>query len=103
MFSKCKEEKKEYEDAYKEIRPCGDIEKLLDTIYTFSTIKEHWDTNYLKQENVSDEVLKENLYNACVIDCIGLYNCYANSLCKEEDDILTRVATMITIMLREDF
>ena len=75
----------------------------METIYSFTIIKEKWDTQYLKDENVSESLLKANLYNACIIDCIGVYNCYANSLCKEEDDALREIATMISVLLRENY
>ena len=75
----------------------------MDTLYRFSCIKENWDTKTLKEEGVSDEILKANLYNACMIDCIGVYNCYANSLCQEEDDDIMGLAKMMAIMIEDDF
>ena len=103
LFSKCEEEQKEYEEAYREISPGDDVGKLMDTLYRFSCIKENWDTKTLKEEGVSDEILKANLYNACMIDCIGVYNCYANSLCQEEDDDIMGLAKMMSIMIEDDF
>ena len=73
------------------------------TVYRFSRTKEKWDIIYLKQQNVSDEELKANLYNACLIDCVGLCNCYANSLCKEEDFELEKIAEMLYNLLDENF
>ena len=102
-FSRCGEEEEEYKSTYNKIKPGEDINKLMETIYRFSTIKQNWDTQYLKDKNVGDRDFKRNLYNACMIDCIGLYNCYANSLSEEEDDELIKTATIVSNLLDEDF
>ena len=100
--SKYEDEKKEYESIYNMINPGDDIIKLMDTLYRLSPIKLKWDIQYLIDEDAGESYIKASLQNDCKLNCIALYNCYANTLCKEEDDKLEQIASVVQPLFCDD-